>query len=182
MSFDLNSLQDDFRKGKKLRFVFFWKPEQAGAVGPGCFSQWQSAPFTVDGARYVSAEQYMMAEKARLFDDAEARRAILAVSSPARIKLLGRETRGFDQNEWERHRERIVLQGNMAKFRQNGALRVFLLHTGDKVLAEASPKDRIWGIGLAEEDKTAHNPLLWKGKNLLGFILMRVRAELRLDI
>jgi len=174
---DLDSLQAMFRKGKKLRFVFFWKPEQANAVGPGCLSQWQSAPFTLEGVRYFSAEQYMMAEKARLFGDEAAHRAILAASSPTQIKRLGREVRGFTQSEWDNERERIVYQGNVAKFSQNDALRSFLLNTGDKVLVEASPHDRVWGIGLSEQEKAARNPLLWKGKNLLGFILMRVRAE-----
>ena len=175
----LEELQSAFRRGRKLRFVFFWKPGSAGRAGPGCCSQWQPAPFTLDGQCYVSAEQYMMAEKARFFQDAETFRRILSTSAPQQVKRLGREIRNFNEILWAGCREEIVFQGNLAKFRQNQAFGNFLLGTGNKILAEASPHDRIWGIGLEETASSAKNPLLWKGKNLLGFCLMRVRADMK---
>lgn len=175
MTYTLESLCKQYRQGKKPRFAFFWKPESGGRVGPGCLSQWQTAPFVVNGQRYVSAEHFMMAEKARLFQDESALRDILAAGSPPQIKQLGRAVRNFDEAVWADRREDIVYRGNMAKFDQNPSLKAFLLETGNKVLAEASPHDRIWGIGLDESAKAAKNPLLWKGLNLLGFCLMRVR-------
>lgn len=153
-------------------FVFFWgKSDWA--------SQWHKSPFTVDGLRYSCAEQWMMAEKARLFGDAKLRRAILATQDPQKQKKLGRRVRGFDATYWEEHREEIVYHGNLHKFRQNPELREALEGTGPQVLAEASPSDRIWGIGLSSADPRATNTKEWKGLNLLGLALMRVRETLR---
>ena len=92
---------------------------------------------------------------------------------------MGREVRGFDSATWDREKMRIVTEGSFYKFKQNAVLRDFLLSTGDDVLVEASPVDRIWGIGLAADDERAGNPLLWRGDNLLGFALMETREKLR---
>lgn len=153
-------------------FVFFWKP-------PAPFSQWTPSVFEIDGQRYTHAEQYMMAEKARLFDDHEMLERILRSSDPATQKRLGGEVRGFSNDLWHRHRMDIVRAGNMAKFSQSEFLRSALLETGDRVLVEASPRDRIWGIGLRADDSRAHDRSTWRGQNLLGLALMDVRTRLR---
>ena len=114
-----------------------------------------------------------MAGKAELFGDREIREQILACSVPGEIKALGRKVRGFDQKVWDRFKYAIVLNGNWCKFSQNRSLREFLLSTGDRVLAEASPYDNIWG------SPEAQDPRKWQGQNLLGFALMEVRDELR---
>lgn len=72
-----------------------------------------------------------------------------------------------------------MVAGSVHKFGGDPELREFLLNTGDRVLVEASPMDRIWGIGLAADDPRAENPASWRGLNLLGFALMDARAELR---
>jgi len=128
---------------------------------------------------YATAEHYMMAEKTRLFGDHEARERVLRARTPGEAKSLGRSVRGFDEVTWVRERERIVVAANIAKFGQHPDLADVLLRTGDCVLVEASPVDRIWGIGLAQDDPNAHNPLAWQGLNLLGFALMSVRDALR---
>ena len=92
---------------------------------------------------------------------------------------MGRDVKGFDDETWSRHRFEIVVRGNEAKFGQNEDLKAFLLSTGEDILVEASPVDRIWGIGLAEDDPCATNPAQWQGLNLLGFALMTVRSMLR---
>jgi ribA/ribD-fused uncharacterized protein len=92
---------------------------------------------------------------------------------------LGQEVRGFDEEIWRHHRFGIVVKGNQAKFTQNETLKVFLLNTKARVLVEASPVDRVWGIGLAEDDPHATNPEKWRGLNLLGFALMKVRVRIR---
>lgn len=120
----------------------------------------------------------MMAEKARLFGDETIRSQILRAGSPGAAKNLGRKVSGFDEATWRAHRFGIVVEGNHAKFAQNNELGDFLRSTGSKVLVEASPKDRIWGIGMERDDEHANNPLLWKGLNLLGFALMEVRRRL----
>lgn len=120
----------------------------------------------------------MMAGKAQLFGDEERRKEILACSDPKQIKALGRKVRGFDQVVWDKFKYAIVLNGNWCKFSQNRELREFLLSTGDSVLVEASPYDRIWGIQLSADTPEAQNPFRWRGENLLGFALMEVRDEL----
>ncbi|NGN64391.1 NADAR family protein [Streptomyces sp. A7024] len=163
------------------KFLFFWghRPTRDGSVGKGCFSQWWPAPFTVDGVEYATAEHFTMAGKARLFGDTDAERAIVAAGHPKQAKDLGRTVRGFDQEAWAAHRYDIVVRGNEAKFGQHPDLRDYLLRTGDRVLVEASPVDRVWGIGLAADDERAQTPAEWRGLNLLGLALMDVRERLR---
>jgi len=125
---------------------------------------------------YPTAEHFMMAEKARLFGDDEARARILKAGSPAAAKKLGRTVRGFTEAAWARARFDIVVAGSRAKFGQNADLAAFLAATGDRVLVEASPVDRIWGIGLAATSPAATQPEKWRGLNLLGFALMVARG------
>lgn len=179
--YSVEALLDFTRSGGRPKYVFFWghTPKTGGGVGKHVFSQWYEAPFTVDGVTYPTAEHWMMAEKARLFGDDQALGRILAAGNPGAVKAAGREVRGFDEQAWTAARWEIVVRGNEAKFVQNPDLRDFLAGTGDRVLGEASPVDRIWGIGLAENDPAAENPELWRGLNLLGFALMEARARLR---
>jgi hypothetical protein len=144
-----------------------------------CLSQWFPAPFVVEGALYPTAEHYMMAGKAALFGDEAARERILAAAQPGAAKKLGRTIQNFDEETWAQHRFEIVVQGNYHKFGQNPRLRDFLLATAGRVLVEASPLDRIWGIGLGRTNPAAQNPEAWPGLNLLGFALMQVRGRLR---
>jgi ribA/ribD-fused uncharacterized protein len=120
----------------------------------------------------------MMAGKARLFGDPAAAERILAARTPAEAKNLGREVQGFDEKVWEAARFEIVVAGSTAKFGQDPALRAYLVGTGSRVLVEASPLDRVWGIGLAADDPRAADPAGWRGLNLLGFALMEARAAL----
>jgi ribA/ribD-fused uncharacterized protein len=167
--------------GLRPKYLCFWghQPEKNGTVGKGCLSQWFHAPFSVEGDRFATAEHFMMAEKARMFGDEEARVAVLAAASPAAAKALGRGVRHFDEARWNAARFDIVVRGNVAKFGQNPGLRDFLLATGERVLVEASPRDRIWGIGLGAANPAAEQPRQWRGLNLLGFALMAARAQLR---
>ncbi|MYN40048.1 GNAT family N-acetyltransferase [Duganella sp. FT109W] len=166
--------------GGQVKMLMFWghQPSRDGAITKTCFSQWFEASFEVDGIRYLTAEHYMMAEKARLFGDEAARQRVLAATNPGAAKAIGREVLGFDNQRWLAHRWDIVVRANMAKFSQNAALRTFLLDTQDRVLVEASPVDAIWGIGLGADDPRATDPAAWEGLNLLGFALMEVRSRL----
>lgn len=136
------------------------------------------AAFEIDGIRYPSAEHYMMAEKARLFGDDDALRRILVAASPGAAKALGRRVKNFVAAEWDAASFDAVARGNIAKFGQDEGLRAYLQNTGRRVLVEASPVDRIWGIGLAVDDPRAENPEQWRGSNLLGFALMKARDVL----
>lgn len=152
------------------RFVLFW------GSWP---SQFFKASFEINGVTYVCCEQFMMAEKARVFRDGEAEQAILAAKSPREHKALGRKVRGFDPNVWNSVCRGVVYTGNLAKYEQNAELRELLLRTGDRTIVEASPEDRIWGIGLAQDDPRSQDPQQWQGTNWLGIALMQVRDEIR---
>ncbi|MEV0320561.1 NADAR family protein [Streptomyces sp. NPDC050658] len=169
------------RGGDRVKYLHFWghRPRRDGSLGAGCLSQWWLAPFTVDGVEYGTAEHWMMAGKARLFGDAEAERAVLASRTPAEAKNNGRLVRGFDEAIWERERFGIVVEGSVHKFSSTDELRSFLVGTGERVLVEASPLDRIWGVGLAADDERIQDPEQWRGPNLLGFALMAARDRLR---
>ena len=167
--------------GGQPKYLFFWghQPQPDGSVGKGCFSQWWPAQFMVDGVTYPTAEHFMMTAKARLFGDAEMAARIPVAGHPQEAKALGRRVRGFDEQLWAQRRFDLVVAGNVAKFGQHPALRDYLLATGERVLVEASPRDRIWGIGMSAANELATSPGQWRGGNLLGFALMEARHQLR---
>jgi ribA/ribD-fused uncharacterized protein len=152
------------------RFVLFWD---------GWPSQWHPSTFVVDDVSYGCAEQFMMAEKARVFGDLEMLGKILSANSPRLQKALGRRVSNFDADAWNSVCRGIVYRGSLAKFAQNEGLRRKLMATGEKVIVEASPLDRIWGIGLSMDDPRALDPAQWLGDNWLGIALMQARQALR---
>lgn len=161
-------------------YLFFWGhthgPDEV--AGPWCLSQWAPCSFESDGIAYATAEHYMMAGKARLFHDDEMLEQILQASSPKEAKALGRKVRGFVKETWDSHAFDIVVAGNVAKFDASDELRAFLLSTENQVLVEAAPRDLIWGIGLGRDNPKARHPDTWRGRNLLGFALMKARSIL----
>ncbi|MEU3403765.1 NADAR family protein [Streptomyces sp. NPDC006670] len=176
----IDALIGQVSRGERVKFLPFWghRPRPDGSLGPSCLSQWWPSPFTVGDVRYATAEHWMMAGKARVFGDPEAERAALEARTPAEAKKAGRLVRGFDDAVWERERFALVVEGSVHKFGSDPALRAYLLGTGSRVLVEASPVDRVWGIGLAPDDDRVLDPARWRGLNLLGFALMEARARL----
>lgn len=166
--------------GGHPKWLMFWghRPLKDGAVDASCLSQWWPASFVVDATTYGSAEHWMMAGKARLFGDEQTRERILAARTPAEAKKLGRLVSDFDEQVWAAARFELVVQGSVAKFDQHPELLTYLLGTSNRVLVEASPMDRVWGIGLAATDEDATEPERWRGLNLLGFALMEARSRL----
>ena len=165
------------------------------------FSQWyQKTPFVVKISnhnnlkiktrtmRFHNCEQYMMYHKAMLFNDIAIASQILLSPDPKRCKSLGRkvgkQNDNWDQEIWDENKFRIVVEGNYLKFSQNAKYKAILLATGDKLLAEASPYDNIWGIGIGHTHPNAYKPDLWNntGQNLLGKALMEVRFRLRKEL
>ena len=155
----------------KGNFTFFFRKEDM-------FSNWYERPFTVKGVVFVTGEQYMMYAKAMLFNDAEVAAKILKTNDPAEQKRLGRQVKGFVQKTWDDRCVSILSAGIFHKFNQHPDLKKALLETGNTILVEASPYDKIWGIGLSADDPRAMDPTQWKGKNLLGKVLTNVRARL----
>ncbi|WP_022825668.1 NADAR family protein [Hymenobacter norwichensis] len=176
----VTSLLQHLDASQPVKYLFFWghtRPAEA-ALGKECFSQWHPASFTVEGDTYATAEHYMMAEKARLFNDEATRTLILQATHPDQAKKLGRRVQNFDEARWNDARFEVVVRGNAAKFSQHPELREYLMQTESRVLVEASPVDAIWGIGLAQDSPHAATPSEWRGLNLLGFALMEVRDQL----
>lgn len=163
-----------YNDGERMKYIFFWghRPSADGSITKSCFSQWFDCRFTVDGVEYSTAEQYMMSQKALLFGDEKIYSEIMKASHPNEFKSLGRKILEFDEKVWDKHKTDIVIKGNTAKFSQNENLKYFLLNTNNRILVEASPYDKIWGIGMKSY---CENPNLWDGENLLGFCLMEVR-------
>ena len=176
-SYNLEWLINKFDQSESLEFLFFWghSNKSKQQVGKFCFSQWFELPFVVDGIAYQTAEHWMMANKALLFNDLKSQQKIINAKSPGEAKELGRWVLGFDEQIWAASRFDIVVKGNIHKFNQHPQFADFLINTKDRVLVEASPIDKIWGIGLAENTEQIDNPYFWNGINLLGFALMEVR-------
>ena len=181
MKYSSSWLIDSIEKGTGLKYLFFWghQPSKSGQITSSCFSQWWEAPFVINGLSYRTAEHWMMAQKALLFGDQVAHDKILNAKSPGEAKAIGREVNNFNETVWEKKRIEIVVNGNIQKFIQHPELREFLINTKERVLVEASPVDRIWGIGLTADDERAENPEKWEGLNLLGFALMETRDILK---
>jgi ribA/ribD-fused uncharacterized protein len=161
---------------KNTHLFFYGKSKEFGE-----FSNFYPCTFS-DGndVRFNCSEQYMMHGKAVLFDpDNKIVDSILAENLPTKIKRLGRRVKNFVDTIWDDHKFEIVYQGNLLKFSQNEELKQVLLGTGNKIIVEASPRDKIWGIGLSREAAQKIDPSEWPGQNLLGQVLMRCRKELR---
>lgn len=177
---DVPSLIAAIDAGESFTYRLFWghRPRKDGKISDACFSQWWPCSFVIEGVTYTTAEQWMMASKARMFGDAEAEDRIMALEDPGKIKAIGRQVRGFVQAAWDAACFDLVTDGNVAKFGQDSKLKKYLLATGDDVLVEASPYDTVWGIGLSRDAPDVQNPRAWRGQNLLGFALMRARLTL----
>jgi len=140
----------------------------------GPFSQWYSHTMSIDGVIYNCCEQYMMAEKARLFGDTEALEKIMASDDPRQQKAIGRTVKNFNPHMWNHVCRDVVFKANLNKF-SDPDLKLILMNTGDREIVEASPYDKIWGIGLGENDPRAEDKSQWQGTNWLGEAIMQVR-------
>lgn len=155
--------------------IYFWG---------GIFSNWYKADIEVplwgstDRIVFNCVEQYMMASKAWRFKDDAAMVAIMDTNNPKQQKALGRAVQGFDQTVWSEEARDLVYPAIYAKFTQHDDLRQLIESTGTRWIVEASPLDKIWGIGMAHTDANIEVPAEWKGTNFLGQISMRVRSDL----
>ncbi|KAL7919074.1 hypothetical protein ACQKWADRAFT_302268 [Trichoderma austrokoningii] len=187
------------KSAAQLQPIYFWRGSDSHT---GWLSQWYYCPFKDDKDPeliYETAEHYMMYQKALLFNDSSIAAQILQPGlHPRKIKALGRQVANFSEATWNANREAIVRRGNYLKFTNavteegfclgsssgrdgiplvEGSLKETLLGTGERELVEASPFDRVWGVGFKPTDAEA-NRRRW-GLHLLGKALMDVRAMLR---
>ncbi len=178
---NIDSLLQAVLEERRIKYLVFMshEPPADGSVNSSCLSQWFYSPFELKGIQYLTAEHYMMAEKARLFGDHTIEEQILKSTDPGKVQALGRQVRGFEVDVWAKERFDVAIRGNQGKFEQNENIKSYLIGTNDRVLVEANPRDSIWGIGLERKDDRVQNPEHWQGLNLLGFALMQVREKLK---
>jgi ribA/ribD-fused uncharacterized protein len=184
LPYDVHELRERLHAGETFTYRHFYghTPQKNGRLSNAVFSQFYTCRFEIDGQAYYWAEQWMMAGKARLFDDTTSLHKILGAHSPQECKQFGREVANYNNDMWNAARFDLVTKGNVAKFGQNEGLKAYLLETGNEILAEAAAQDKIWGTGLDRGDPLANDPLQWPGLNLLGFALIRAREILRSKI
>ncbi len=181
MKYNLDSIRALYDEGKIPDYLFFWghRPSKDGKIIKSCLSQWWAEhPFVVENIKYATAEHWMMWHKAKCFEDEAALSKVLENDSPQVAKKIGRQVKNYDDAKWLDYAYQAVVDGNFHKFSQHEALKSYLIGTGDKVIVEASPYDKRWGIGLKQDTKDIQNPYTWNGMNLLGFALMEVRDML----
>lgn len=154
------------------KHIFFWRDPIA---------QWNMSAMKdpITGIIYNCSEQYMMHQKALLFDDEVRAKEIMKAAHPREQQALGRTVKGYDQKIWDANKYNIVLNACMLKFTQHTKHLVTLLDSGDRLFVEASPNDKIWGIGMREDDPGVDDPANWKGENLLGQAITETRTYIR---
>ena len=158
-------------------YLFFWGHSKDSKFG--FLSNWYDSPFENNGVYYPTSEHYMMYQKSLLMGDLQIASDVLKAKTPKQAKMLGRKVKNWDEELWIENREQIMYDACLAKFQSNPNLLQKLLDTAPKNLVEASPYDKIWGIGMKSTDKGVNDPKNWKGLNLLGKTLDRVRNDLQ---
>lgn len=157
-----------------MKIICFHNPDEEN----GFLSNWYLSSFIVNNVSFSSVEQYMMYQKAVCFKDNVIAGEIMNTNDVAVIKSLGRAVHDYDDGIWSDIREKVVYDGLSAKFSQNKDLKGLLLNTGDCILAECAVRDQIWGIGLSMNDPARLDMTKWRGRNLLGYTLMKVRENI----
>ena len=173
----IEELQMAISVGSEFKYLYFWGHKGTG-VGAHVLSQWYPVKFYENKRLFKLAEHYMMFRKAQLFSDYTIADEILTADDPGKVKSLGRRIAHFDEKQWMNNRFEIVVEGNLLKFKENPNLLEYLLQSNPRVLVEASPRDKIWGIGIDAITAKSSDPFSWKGLNLLGFALMEARSRL----
>lgn len=160
--------------GQTFNAVFFHKPDESN----GYLSNWYHSEFDLDGKHFTSTEQYIMYRKCKMFGDDVSANAVLATDDVAKQQDIGRHASGYIDVVWAGARQIEALNGLYAKFSQNKKLGEELIATGDAYLVECAYHDKIWACGITLDDDNRFYADKWKGKNILGFALMQVRAML----
>lgn len=148
----------------------------------GPFSQWYNSPFEYNNMKFSCCEQFMMVDKAIIFSDPDSANAILTTKHPQDQKALGRKIKNFEQKLWDKVKLDFVFTGNYLKFTSSEELKETILRTGNSLLVEASPYDKIWGIGLSMSDSRKEDESLWRGQNLLGICITAVREKIKKEM
>ncbi len=174
---DITKITQNKMESGDESILFFWKPFEVN----GYLSNWSPHVIKNEGIEFKTVEHFFMYHKAILMGDEHTAKKILLVRTPQEAKALGRLVQNFDEEKWDTLKEGVMVHGLWLKATQHSEVKDLLLATCGKKLAEASPFDKIWGIGMSKDDKNAHNPNKWRGKNLLGKSWMKARGLILID-
>lgn len=154
------------------KYVAFWG---------SAFSNFYPCSFTEGGKVWKNSEQCFMAKKAEYFKDTEILEEILKAETPEKAKKLGRKVKNFDAEKWSKVCFDKMYDAVYAKFSQNNDLKELLLSSDfeGKGFVEGSPFDAIWGVKMDWRNPDIDNEENWRGQNLLGKVLNKVREDLR---
>lgn len=153
------------------KYILFWKDE---------LSNFDYAPYTSeDGINFLTTEQEFMYRKAIFFNDLETAKKILKTTKPWDAKKLGRQVKGYNDS-WDTVREDVMFKACLAKFSKYPEKLLKPKYEG-KEFVEANPFDTVWAIGLYPDDPLVNDSRNWRGQNLLGKVLERVRNSLYLN-
>lgn len=143
-------------------------------------SNFKISPFVdrLTGVNFNNTEQAFMWYKADFHKDFESRSLLDTPMHPAEAKKIGRGVKNYNEEEWSKVRLNMMYYVNFLKFSQSPELKLKLIETGNRTLAEASAKDNIWGVGFYAYDPLILDENNWTGQNLLGKALMLVRTSL----
>jgi len=161
-----------------LPYVFFYGEHRPNGVFSNFYMSNQTKNYGNRTMTFHSNEQFIMYEKAILMGDINTANDIMLSDSPLQCKRLGRRVSPWDEEVWKDNALSICIEGLRAKFAAPDLARA-LLQTGNAILAEAAPRDLIWGIGYGPNNPNSSNYTRWRGTNYLGICLMEVRTELR---
>lgn len=156
---------------KTKDYLFFWG---------GILSNWAEVPGGIiyNKKKFNTSEHFFMWLKACCFGDTESMSKIEKAKTPKEAKQIGRAVRGFNENVWKVAREDCMMIALREKANSWPEFKNLLINT-PQTFVEASPYDRIWGIGLGEISPGIEDPKNWAGENLLGKCLCKVREELK---
>jgi len=131
----------------------------------GEFSNFSPHPITVNGKIYSTTESYFQAQK---FAGTEHEEAVRLCKGPRAAAEMGRRRDLPLRADWEQVKEEIMREALWAKIEQYPRIKDLLLSTGDNELVEHTANDSYWADG---GDGS--------GKNRLGVIWMKIRADLQ---
>ena len=164
-------------KKEEEPILFFGADESKGEYRH--FSNMSEHPITIDDVKYKTVEHYVQAMKAQEFEDSEMYRKIVDTKTPKSAKAIGQKVANFKPEVWDKKKDEVMEKGVRTKFVQHPTLRKMLLETGDKMIGEANPRDTYWGIGTSMNLEKAKFSSKWRGKNMMGKLLMKLRDEFR---
>lgn len=160
------------------KYIFFWEGELSNFYP--CNLSYLSDNTWI---KCTTSEQMFMWFKAITFQDYDTAKLILQAETPKEAKKLGRKVKGFDESTWNLVKEKIMRFVLYKKFMYNAKLRDYLLNPefDGKIFVEASPYDKIWGVGLGQDDPLIDDENNWLGQNLLGKLLTDLREIIKIE-